>query len=288
MSKRDELIYCIIKMGKIHDFMVDIPTDTQPLRDFHNWIKLKLILDAKQNTKAVSLFDIAVGKGGDLPKWGKANLKYVIGIDSDAKSLNERKEFAGAWKRYHSMKDQGQRVPKSKFLHIDIIKDAEVFEKLTNQDGGMIYDIVSCQFAFHYFVKDIDKVLNLISKKLKLGGMFIGTASDGDLIAKNLQNGDILLPVLNIIKDSTDQNKYIYHQMSGASSGTRTYFELMGTSSEYYLFKEFLVEKCKQFNLQLVEILNFHEWKKKYHGRELSAQELVASYFNFSFVFIKI
>jgi mRNA (guanine-N7-)-methyltransferase len=287
MSKRDELISCIIKTGKIHDFTLDIPENTKNLRSFHNWIKLKLILDAKKTTQANTLLDIAVGRGGDLPKWSKARLKYVTGIDSDSKSLHERKTFDGALKRFHSMKETGQYVPKSFFWNISAT-NPRVLELINEKDREIVYDIVSCQFAFHYFVKDIDIVLNLISKKLKPGGLFIGTASDGDLINKNLQNGDILLPVLNIIKDPTNENMYIYEMSTGKSVGTETYFEYKGAISEYYLYKEPFINKCKEYNLQLVSILNFHEWKKIYNGPELSAQELIASYFNFSFVFIKV
>jgi len=287
MSKRDELINCIINTGKIHDFTLDIPDNTQNLRSFHNWIKLKLILDAKKNTNATALLDIAVGRGGDLPKWSKARLKYVTGIDSDYKSLHERRDFDGALKRFHSMKDSGQYVPKSFFWNISAT-DPRVLEMVTEKDRGIIYDIVSCQFAFHYFVKDIDIVLNLISKKLKPGGLFIGTASDGDLINKNLQDGDIILPVLNIIKDPTNQNMYIYEMSTGKTVGTKTYFEYKGAISEYYLHKEYFINKCKEYNLQLVNVLNFHEWKKIYNGPDLSAQELIASYLNFSFIFKKI
>ena len=284
MTQRDELISCIINAGKIHDFTLDIPENTQNLRQFHNWIKLQLILDAKKATRANSLFDIAVGRGGDIIKWSKANIKYVTGIDSDAKSLHERKDFDGAIKRYQSIKNN-MVVPKSFFWNISAT-DPNVLRKVNEKDRNMVYDIVSCQFAFHYFVKDIDIVLNLVSKKLKKGGLFIGTASDGDLIRTNLQNGDITLPVLNIVEHPSDKDMYIYEMTTGKTSRD-TYFEVRGALSEYYLYKENLITKCKEYDLELVSVLNFHEWKKRYMREELSAQELIASYFNFTFIFKK-
>ena len=50
------------------------------LRDFHNQvIKRRLIMSvAKPNN---TLVDLAVGKGGDLPKWTEAKLGFVYGID---------------------------------------------------------------------------------------------------------------------------------------------------------------------------------------------------------------
>ena len=57
------------------------------MRDFHNWVKLVLITNiadfyyrSSKNPKT-SLLDIAVGRGGDLSKWEKAELSYVFGFD---------------------------------------------------------------------------------------------------------------------------------------------------------------------------------------------------------------
>ena len=41
---RDKLIYCIIKLGKIHNLYIDVPLNTKSLREFHNWIKKELII----------------------------------------------------------------------------------------------------------------------------------------------------------------------------------------------------------------------------------------------------
>ena len=285
MSIPDKLIECIINLGEIHNFTIDIPKNIDNLRNFHNWIKFKLILNSKQKTKGNKLFDIAVGKGGDIMKWYKSGIKYVTGIDSDYKSIFEHNDFDGAIKRYKNIKRTIPSLPKYYFLNLSAT-DNKTLDYVNEKDRNTIYDIVSCQFAFHYFVKKIDVVLNLVSSKLRKGGYFIGTASDGDLIYKNLKKEDIHLPLLNIIKESDDS--YIYFLNTNQTQTQRqTYFEQMGALSEYYLYKENFISKCKEYNLELLEIKNFSEWYNVYENKNLSSQEKIISFLNFSFVFIK-
>ena len=281
---KDKLIYCIIKLGKIHNLYIDVPLNTKSLREFHNWIKKELIIEYSKKTKAKTLLDIASGRGGDIIKWSKAGIKFVTGIDSDYKSINERIDFDGAIKRYQNIK-RNSYLPPMKFWNISAT-DPNVLNLVNSKDSNTIYDIISCQFAFHYFVKDIDIVLDLISKKLKPGGYLIGTASDGDLIKTNLENGDILLPILNIIK-TENKDDYIYQMLSGKVEN-ESYFDYKGAITEYFLYKNFMIDKCKEYNLELVSIKNFHEWKKNYKGSALTIQESITSFLNFSFVFIKI
>lgn len=278
----------LINNGKIHDIFVelysDIPKNTDSLRDFHNKIKSSLILDAKRKTNGEKLLDVAVGRGGDLMKWSRARFKYVTGFDSDKKSIYEKHAFDGAIKRFQDVKGT-ITVPKCFFWNISAT-DPNVLEILNGKDRGVIYDVVSCQFSIHYFISEIDITLNMISKKLKKGGLFIGTTVDGDLLFKNLREGNIHIPFLNVSK--TTEKSYIYEITSNAmSSKTETYYEYRGALSEHFVFKEELIEKCNKYSLELVHMQNFHEWNTQIKT-QLSLHEQVISYFNFSFVFVKI
>ena len=72
-------------------------TSTQAMRDFHNlYVKKKLIL-AVSNPGDI-LMDYAVGKGGDLPKWIQARLKFVFGLDISKDNIQNRLD--GACVRY--------------------------------------------------------------------------------------------------------------------------------------------------------------------------------------------
>lgn len=258
-------------------------SDIDNLRKFHNWIKLQIITDAKLKTQGKTLLDVAVGRGGDIFKWVKNNFTYVTGIDNDAKSIHEKNQFDGAIQRFNLMKTQ-MKVPRCYFWVISAT-DPDVLNKLNVKDRNCVYDVVSCQFSFHYFVKDIDITLNMISKKLKNGGLFIGTTSDGDQIYSELQkNGNISTSILNIQK--IDESMYNYNLMPGNTNRT-TYFEFRGALPEYFVFKETFINKCKEYNLHLVRMNYFHEWYNVYDGKRLSHDEMHASFFNFSFAFKK-
>ena len=274
-------VFDIILNGEIYKQDFESLTG-ESLRKFHNWIKLQLILDAKKYTSGEKLLDVAVGRGGDIFKWSKAKFKYVTGFDSDSKSIYEKKSFEGAIKRYSSVKSE-MNMPKCFFWNISATNPF-VLNILNGKDQNTIYDVVSCQFSFHYFVNDIDIVLNMISKKLKSGGLFIGTATDGDLIEENLRCGNINKSAIDINKIS--ENCYDFNLKSERTS-RETYFEYRGASKEYLLHKKYLIEKCKEFNMHLIKILNFHEWNDIYKGNPLSKEEMFCSFLNFSFVFKK-
>lgn len=257
-------------------------TATESLRKFHNWIKLQLILDAKRMTNGTKLLDVAVGRGGDILKWSKARFKYVTGFDSDSKSIYEKNDFDGAIKRYMGVKSQ-MNMPKCYFWNLSAT-DPFILTKLNGKDRDCIYDVVSCQFSFHYFVKDIDIVLNMISKKLNPGGIFVGTAMNGERVKQILSNGHIKNNAMTI--ECVDENMYAF-TMNSEKTSRETYFEYRGASTEYYLHKDYFIEKCKTFNLLPVMITDFHEWNKKYTGQNLTLEDMYCSFLNFSFVFQK-
>ena len=59
------------------------------------------------------------------------------------------------------------------------------------EEQNVTFDIVSCQFAFHYCfesVQQADCMLRNISKRLRKGGFFIGTTTDANDIGKFLKS----------------------------------------------------------------------------------------------------
>jgi len=286
-------------MGEIHNFDVGVTDNIDALRKFHNWIKLQLIHKAKKMTNGKSLLDIAVGRGGDLYKWSgrEANLEYVTGIDSDGDAIFGTKRTVGWDGARERVRQFNGKKPNVNLWKLSAT-DPDILTKLGEKDNNKVYDIVSCQFAFHYFVQHMDHVLSLISSKLKPGGVFIGTASDGDLIKTNLIKGNVFLhkiikkkpyPLLEVI--SKNEDEYIYHLYSDGENVT--YFDYKGGISEYFLFKETLIKKAKEYNLTPIDdgILNFSNWYIKYIAdqkhKKLSTQEQIVSFLNFSFIFVK-
>lgn len=302
MIEIDKFINCIIKLGKIKNFIIQNNiSQIENLRKFHNFIKLNIILDSCKISNAKNLLDIACGRGGDLHKWinNKNNLQYVLAFDSHKESIfssiDKGDSFDGAIARFRNVKKTfGSKIPYILFKNLNIL-DNNILEKINFIDSNKKYDVVSCQFAFHYFCENDDilnNVLSVISVKLQKGGLFVGTATDGDLINKILNNGNVNIPLLTLIKK--DYTNYLYYIKTEKTKvlTRQNYFELQGVSSEFYLFKEKLKHIALQNKLQLIEYKSFYEWYKIYKKTKLFQQltiyEMVISFLNFSFIFKKL
>lgn len=251
------------------------------LRQFHNFIKASLIKFSKKNgTK--TLLDIAVGRGGDLFKWQHNNFEVVVGFDPHKESIDEAK------RRLNSQLRQKKKCPYTKYFILDML-DQTILQKLNNLEMNIkgleshTYDVVSCQFAFHYFIKQMDKVLQFISIKLNNGGIFIGTATDGDKVHELLKvSGNVSTNLLQINK--INDEKYTFNI---TSDSTNTYFDVKGVSEEFFLFKEQFINTAKLYDLHLLEIKSFEQWYQTYNY-QMTNEECQVSFLNFSFRFIKI
>lgn len=192
-------------------------SNTGALRDFHNlYVKNKLITSVAQ--RGNTLVDLAVGKGGDFSKWIDAKLRFVFGIDVSRDNIENRVD--GACARYLNYLRRYQRMPSALFvqgnsgLHI-ANGDAlftETGKQITNavlgkgprdetklgrgvykhygmgKDG---FDIVSTQFAIHYFFENpevLHTYLQNVSEMCKVGGYFIGTSYDGRSLFNELRD----------------------------------------------------------------------------------------------------
>lgn len=284
----------MIECGYIHEFTINTANSIEDMKKFHNWIKMKLINTTSTLISTTSLLDIAVGRGGDLFKW--RNFKIVVGFDNDYLSLNgslkKGNNFDGAIARLQQQLNRKIKLPFIKFFCLNVL-DRDISNKLELLENKFIrnhnnkYSVVSCQFAFHYFAKtqeDLEHTLSFISNKLVDGGIFIGTAPDGDLIQNILKNEDVDLPLMKIKK--IDEFSYSFNLVSEIIKNT-SYFDVKGESIEFYLYKEQLINSAKKYNLELLEIKSFYDHYKEYN-KTINNQELMISFLFFSFIFKKV
>lgn len=305
MVNIDKFIDCIIQYGKIKNFIISEKVDNiDNLRKFHNFIKSQLIINNCQKVNCKNLLDIACGRGGDLHKWlnHKLNIKYILAFDSHAESIyssiKKGDTFDGAIARFqNAKKNYGNNIkslPFINFQHLNLL-NPNILYKLNTIDKDKLYDVISCQFALHYFSENTDtlnKTMELVSKKLRKGGIFIGTATDGDRIYNILQYGNVNIPLLTLIQGVYGSNNYLFYiNIKSTIVNRQNYFELQGASSEYYLFKQKLIEIANKYNLELVEYKSFYEWyqiyKKDKSFKPLTLYETIISFLNFSFIFKK-
>ncbi|AQZ12297.1 ABD1 (YBR236C) [Zygosaccharomyces parabailii] len=175
------------------------------LKNFNNALKFMLI--DKYAQKGDVVLELGCGKGGDLKKYGVADISQLIGIDISNASIQE------AHKRYRSMKNLSFQV---------ILITADCFGESLGPavepfpECRFPCDIVSCQFCFHYAFETEQKarraLLN-VSKSLKIGGHFIGTIPDSEFIRYKLNkcNKDVEKPSWgnSIYRVTFENNDYL-------------------------------------------------------------------------------
>lgn len=233
--------------------------DFKNMRKFHNWIKRKMY---NKYTKCISnLLELAVGKSGDLDKWYKNKIKNVIGYDIDSESIINGK---------NRIKEYQHKFNNKSGPYIELyVKDLS--KNVLN--GNNAFDVIVCNFAFHYFFESKESFINIIhsiENNLKKGGIFMGCFFDDKQVSnflkknkKSVKSGSFKLKKIgNWNENSLFGNKLsVYLPNSVLNVPTIEYiinfdifvkvmdhigFELIET----FLFKE--LNSCA-FNLNFVE-----------------------------------
>jgi len=325
-----DIVNCILNNGDLSSIYIKLPIQTIEtcainLRNFHNVVVKDSLYTEVFSNKFFSqvqpkrLLEIAVGRGGDLNRWVKLcenlNLEYVFGLDISEESLKE------AQNRYSELLRR-KKILKFKFESIqrDLLENQE---KLNNK-----FNYISIQFAINYFAKydDLDKLLSFVSEHLIKGGIFFGTAVDGDKLLNIFQkNGNIIntnLLKLELNEEAQlsysfnikTQNRNVYDQRrgsagkgggrgraSGGKGGGRSQIrpiiysqmqkEYEQLNNEFILKKDKLIETARNYDLELIEIESFYDiYKKNYcqSNIKMTFDEMLISFLYFSFKFQKI
>jgi hypothetical protein len=191
-------------------------TDTQPLRDFHNLVVKRSLIEGVASS-GDTLIDFAVGKAGDLSKWTAARLGFVFGIDVSKDNLENRLD--GACARYINYAAAHNRVPEALFVNGNSALNIRNGDAIPSEKGKAItksvfgeipknpklgagveqvyakgkdgFDMSTCMFALHYFFENkgtFEGFLTNVAECTKLGGYFVGCCYDGKLIFDALRD----------------------------------------------------------------------------------------------------
>lgn len=194
------------------------------LRCFNNWIKTVLISETIPKP-GCRVLDLCGGKGGDLKKWSHAQAKEVVLVDIAEESVKEAERAYQAGHFHFQFKAH--------------CRDAFLEQHL--QDLGE-FDIISCQFAFHYAFETEERATQTIKqlyKMLRPGGVFILTCPDADKIIHQSNPHNSLYG----IQFEVDQYKLMGE---GAQFGQPYLFSLMDAVDQC---KEYLVFSTDLFRL---------------------------------------
>ncbi|KAI0213189.1 mRNA cap guanine-N7 methyltransferase [Lamellibrachia satsuma] len=166
------------------------------MRNFNNWIKSMAINDTISRIRKImkpesdlSVLDLCSGKGGDLLKW-KGQIDRLVCTDIASISVEQSKA------KYKEMLDRAKHerrpveVFKADFITADCTK-----QRLRDMypDPETTFDLVSCQFSFHYGFESHQQAKQMIQNAcecLRPGGYFLGTTPNSNELVKRLSASD--------------------------------------------------------------------------------------------------
>jgi len=230
------------------------------MMDFHNQgVKNNLI--AQYAAGVESLFDIACGKIGDLNKWLASKIPIVYGIDKSRDNIENpvdgayhrlmKTSEAKQYRYVFGAMDASQEITKEYIQSLD--DDSRYVGDLLMKQST--FDIVSCQFAVHYFFeseKTLDNFVKNVAKFLKPGGYFIGTCLDGSKVRMALERS----PVLSGTKDG----RVVWQIKKVSEEVIKVYMESINNEIKEYLVDfDVLTSKLAAYGIVPVEIKSFKD-----------------------------
>jgi len=124
------------------------------------------------------VLDLGCGKGGDLNKWGKAEIAAYVGVDIAEVSIEQAR----------ARLSERRRLFDADFYDLDCFK-YPLSEKVPPHLLSP-FDVVSMQFCMHYAFETEDQVrmmLTNVTKYLRPGGVFLGTTPNAKQLLRRLK-----------------------------------------------------------------------------------------------------
>lgn len=245
------------------------------MRKKHNKIKDILIQTAVKKvrkSKEIRLLDISVGRFGDLHKYMKSGVNFVLGIDPCTESIIEADR---------RLKNSNKNSKFEAELFVDTITDDEIPISIQNKR----FDVVVCNFTLHYFFEKesyLHNVFRHVSNVINKGGYFIGTSIDGSKIDKHVKKNDNyeIDKFYDVPLKSKFGNKYTFKLFDNEDSGL--YF-IDKDITEYLVDVKTFLKIARDYDFKLLKLVEFD----KYTGFRMDEHEEDISNMYFSFVFCK-
>ena len=237
-----------------------------PMLNFNNFVK-KHLFDTYLK-KDMSLLELAAGRGGDLYKFLSKSPKYVLFTDFAKDAINEAK------RRYKTMHNF-QNINMD-FIELDLTKNSQ--KEINNIVKNKKFDVISCQFAIHYFMDTFEIFFNNMNKYLKKNGIFIFTCFNSSEITKLLnKNNTVYFPIKN-----RRNNKSPLQISKIDNKNINVYVETIGKHPEPLADLDFIIKYYEDNGYELIENKSFQTLYKDYKKDKLSNSELkFTSLYNF-------
>jgi len=245
-------------------FEVDNNELQKASRNYNSYVKTEIFKNI-QNTEWV--MDLASGKGQDLFRYSEARVKNIIFLEIDKMALEE------LINRKHSFSNDSKYRNSMKILiqNVDLLDDYNKnIRKVDNVYNSNKIDLIMCNLAFHYFMKDkksMENIIKLIDHYLNKNGRFIMMAFDGDKINKLLkENDEWTIKVNNKIKYSI-RKKYDGKKIEGVGQKIEVILPFSGEKyyEEYLINIEEIQKEFNKYNIKLLNNKSFLDYYNNYH-----------------------
>lgn len=160
-------------------------------RAFNNYAKRALITRYRGSE---NVMDMACGRGGDLGKYSKSNMKNLLMIDIDRNALDEllnrKYEILPKSQQSCNLVIQCLDLNKKHSTNISLLSDnnSKNWQFIKKENFSVIF----CHFALHYLAVDekhIQNIADYISYYLRSGGEFVATFFDRERVLNLLKSG---------------------------------------------------------------------------------------------------
>lgn len=266
---------------------------SKPMLLFHNK-EIKSKLFGLFKNQKLSLIDMACGKGGDLYKWIENRYAFVMGFDINLDNIMNSGD--GVYRRYNQASQLGNKI-NAIFLQKDVsshwIDTKSIEDKYMKELYDIVwgniskkdisnsqllkyynvmqnkFDVVSCQFAIHYMFESEDKLETFcanVNKVMKVGGYFMGTCLNGELVDKMLSK-TVSGKKIGKINDNTVwmlEKKYETYDKTKLGQKISVYLESINRIYDEYLVNfEVLQDKLSKYNITVLNKTDLQKLKLK-------------------------
>ena len=252
------------------------------MRRFHNKIKEQLYNKYCKNTNW--LLELCSGKGGDMHKWMFNNIKNVNGYDISDRNITE------CQRRFNNLQKQERSCLNYNFFNLDLTRGDSYDVIYKNNTGG--FDVVCCQFGFHYFFGCLDhfqNIMKILETALNDSGYFIITFLDDTRINELFQenkrtcsyekDGEI---IYFLERDNLDNTKIYGNRLKITLNGNN----ILGEGSDEWIINyNSLLQSMENAGFDCIETKLFQEIYEK--SFDLSDCEKNISFLNRYCVFKK-
>lgn len=238
--------------------------DAKAMRKFNLSVKhdvfKHVVFDLLKDHVQENVIDLSCGQGADMFYLASLGFKYGMFCDVDKSAVSE------LLYRFFNYKKTKQNIHDMKIntLILNLLEDAEANYCKIKEIKNVKYQLVSMQFAIHYFIKKFSNLCRLVDKLIDDGGYFVFTCFNGNRLMENFIDDEIKYGEYHIIKMDKEKIKV-------KLPFSEEYYE------EYMVFDDFIIENLKYFGITMQESGNFGKYFNTNIETSLKAKGLVLS-----------